>query len=307
MNIFKRFVIILMLLDFIVSAVTGLVKFPATQRYFLFAYNYLSASMLTIIHDWSGVILLVLIIIHLIVGRKGLKDVFTKSYPLSAHISKVFYIISGIVFVIFAGIYINVNYISKNSPIDLSDVQVTEYQGEKLGSITDIRNNAIKGTQHINKNSYSLQIMGLVDTPVSYSYSDILKLPMYQKVVTIDCVEGWSVKALWEGALVSDLLKNVTIKPEAKTIIFYAYDGYSTSFPVEYVLDNNIIMADKINGVVLPEAMGFPFQLVAEQKWGYKWIKWITRIELSSDTNYKGFWESRGYNNNGDVNGSKFE
>ncbi len=52
---------------------------------------------------------------------------------------------------------------------------------------------------------------------------------------------------------------------------------------------------------------GFPFQLVAEQKWGYKWIKWITKIELSDNTNYKGFWENVGYNNNGDLSGSKFE
>jgi len=65
-------------------------------------------------------------------------------------------------------------------------------------------------------------------------------------------------------------------------------------------------MANKMNGVVLPPERGFPFQLVAEQKWGYKWIKWITQIELSSDTNYKGFWESRGYNNDGSLNGSKY-
>ena len=62
----------------------------------------------------------------------------------------------------------------------------------------------------------------------------------------------------------------------------------------------------KITFAVLRPERGFPFQLVAEQKWGYKWIKWITKIELSNDPNYKGYWESRGYNNNGDVNGSQF-
>jgi DMSO/TMAO reductase YedYZ molybdopterin-dependent catalytic subunit len=46
---------------------------------------------------------------------------------------------------------------------------------------------------------------------------------------------------------------------------------------------------------------------VAEDKWGYKWIKWITRIELSEDSNYKGYWEQRGFNNDGDVSGSKFD
>jgi DMSO/TMAO reductase YedYZ molybdopterin-dependent catalytic subunit len=42
---------------------------------------------------------------------------------------------------------------------------------------------------------------------------------------------------------------------------------------------------------------------VAENKWGYKWIKWVTRIELS-DQDYRGYWEQRGYSNSGDLNAS---
>ena len=40
---------------------------------------------------------------------------------------------------------------------------------------------------------------------------------------------------------------------------------------------------------------GYPFQLVAEDKWGYKWIKWIVKIELTDDPSYRGYWEQRGY------------
>jgi DMSO/TMAO reductase YedYZ molybdopterin-dependent catalytic subunit len=50
--------------------------------------------------------------------------------------------------------------------------------------------------------------------------------------------------------------------------------------------------------------MGFPFQLAAEDKWGYKWIKWVTKIELSNNPDYRGFWESRGYSNQGDIDKS---
>ncbi len=60
-------------------------------------------------------------------------------------------------------------------------------------------------------------------------------------------------------------------------------------------------MAHKMNGVTIPPERGHPFQLVAESKWGYKWIKWITKIELSDDENYKGYWESRGYSNSADL------
>jgi DMSO/TMAO reductase YedYZ molybdopterin-dependent catalytic subunit len=145
-----------------------------------------------------------------------------------------------------------------------------------------------------------------VEKPTKYSYQDVLKLQSYQKVVQLNCVEGWSVKVLWEGALVRDLLKDLAVKPEAKEIIFYAKDGYSTSFPLDYVMKNDIIMAYKMNGVEIPPERGFPFQLVAEDKWGYKWIKWITKIELSDNVNYKGFWESNGYSNTGNLNESKF-
>ena len=83
--------------------------------------------------------------------------------------------------------------------------------------------------------------------------------------------------------------------------IFYAYDGYSTSLPLEYIINNNILIAYKMNDVALPAERGFPFQLVAESKYGYKWIKWITEIELSDNVDYKGFWESRGFSNDADF------
>ena len=97
------------------------------------------------------------------------------------------------------------------------------------------------------------------------------------------------------------MISEVGIKPNANTVIFYAYDGYSTSLPLDYIAENDIIVAHKMNGVTLPPERGLPLQLVAESKWGYKWIKWITEIEISDDENYKGYWESRGYSNNGDL------
>jgi DMSO/TMAO reductase YedYZ molybdopterin-dependent catalytic subunit len=67
------------------------------------------------------------------------------------------------------------------------------------------------------------------------------------------------------------------------------------------------MMAYEMNGVTLPPERGFPFQLVAEDKWGYKWVKWITQIEVSEDEGYRGYWESRGYSNQADFGGGFFE
>ncbi len=180
----------------------------------------------------------------------------------------------------------------------LEPVEINEYKGQKLSSIDDFRENSIKGPQRINEENYELIITGLVNNTVVYTYDDVVNdHKHYEKVVTLHCVEGWEVAILWEGVLVKDLMEEAGIDSAAKVVIFYASDGYSTSLPLDYIIDNDIIMALKMNGVVLPPERGFPFQLVAESKLGYKWIKWITKIELSDDVNYRGYWESRGFSN----------
>jgi DMSO/TMAO reductase YedYZ molybdopterin-dependent catalytic subunit len=180
--------------------------------------------------------------------------------------------------------------------------EVQEYEGQDLSALLDLRNNAIKGTQNIDELTYRLALTGLVNKTLNYTYDEVVNGHQeYQKVVTLHCVEGWSAKILWEGVLVRDLLQDAGVDSTAKVVIFYASDGYSTSFPLDYFFNNDILLAYKMNGVVIPPEKGFPFQLVAESKYGYKWIKWITTIELSDNENYKGYWESRGYPNDANV------
>ncbi len=191
---------------------------------------------------------------------------------------------------------------------ELKPVEIKEYEGEKLSSMNSFRENSIAGSQYIDIEDYKLEISGLVTNPKSYTYDEAIETyKHYKKVVTLDCVEGWSVKILWEGILVRELIEESKPLPEAKVIIFHAYDGYTTSFPIEYIMDNDIIMAYMMNEVTIPPERGFPFELIAESKWGYKWIKWITKIELSDDINYRGFWESKGYSNTGDLGEDFFE
>jgi len=191
---------------------------------------------------------------------------------------------------------------------DLESVEIREYEGENLSSINDFRENSIKGPQQVDVEDYRLEITGLVENPQTYTYNEVIsKNQLYKKVVTLNCVEGWSATILWEGLLVNDLLTQASPLANAKVVIFHAYDGYTTSLPVDYIINNDVIMAYKMNEIFLPPERGFPFQLVAESKWGYKWIKWITEIELSDDVDYRGFWESRGYSNSADLDEGFFE
>jgi DMSO/TMAO reductase YedYZ molybdopterin-dependent catalytic subunit len=194
-----------------------------------------------------------------------------------------------------------------SEPTALEGVEIREYEGEKLSSISDFRENSIAGPQQVSLEDYELEITGLVDKPLALTYEQVLDRKQYSKVVTLHCVEGWDATILWEGVLLDDLLNQAGAQDSAVTVIFHAADGYTSSLPLEYVRQNKIMLAYRMNGVELPPERGFPFQVVAESKWGYKWVKWVTKIELSADPNYRGYWESRGYNNDGDLSGPIFE
>ena len=122
----------------------------------------------------------------------------------------------------------------ENPPtVQLEPVEIREYQGEKLSSLNDFSENSIEGPQRVDINEYTLEIVGLVQETKKYSYQEIINnFDHYKKVATLDCVEGWIVKILWEGILVKNLIGKDNIMPKAKIIIFHAYDGYTTSFPI---------------------------------------------------------------------------
>lgn len=186
-------------------------------------------------------------------------------------------------------------------PERLESVEVREYQGEQLGSIEDFRENSIKGPQTVNIETYRLEVSGLVSKPLSLAYDDVLDFQAYEKVVQLNCVEGWSVKLLWEGVLMTDLIDQAEPMEEATHVIFYAVDGYATSMPFETIQERKMLLAYKMNETTLRPDRGYPFQLVAEDKLGYKWIKWVEKIELTDDANFRGYWEKRGYDNNADI------
>jgi len=187
--------------------------------------------------------------------------------------------------------------------------EVSQFQGQNLTSISDYIGEinqhpdvAIAGTQNIDGSTYHLAITGMVNNPANYTYDQVVNsFNSTLQVATLPCVEGWSVTLLWQGIPINNLLQQTGFGSNATTLIFKAADGYTTSLPLNYVIQNNIMIAYKMNNVTLTAQTGWPFFLVAKSQYGYKWIEWLTEINVSNNSNYLGYWESRGYPNNATV------
>ncbi len=181
-----------------------------------------------------------------------------------------------------------------------AETEIREYQGEKLDPFDRSYDNSISGPQHVDIEKYRLVVDGLVANPKSMTYKEVMALPVIKKAITLHCVEGWKEHLLFEGVRLEDILASAKPKKGVLTVIFHAADGYTSSLTYAYVKKLDIMLAARINGKVLDASRGFPFQVVAESKLGYKWVKWVKRIELS-DKPFKGYWETRGYSNEADV------
>ncbi|WP_414470493.1 molybdopterin-dependent oxidoreductase [Methanobacterium sp. ACI-7] len=285
----------------IIIIISGLgINYYTTIEYLTFGL--LSKNLAFQLHFWIFIPFLVLFLLHIFI-RPILKLLGESSVFLV--LKNNIALILATIIILGVSTYLIAGLLAPSEPIRLDNVEVKEYKCQKLSSVTDFRENSIKGPQYINITNYRLEVTGLVNNPKNYTYDDVIKNHQnYEKVVKLECVEGWDVTILWQGVLVKDIINEVKPKSNANTVIFYANDGYSSSFTFDYLQNNNILMAYKMNNATIPPERGFPFQLVAESKWGYKWVKWITKIELSDNPNYQGYWEIRGYSDSGNLNES---
>jgi DMSO/TMAO reductase YedYZ molybdopterin-dependent catalytic subunit len=181
--------------------------------------------------------------------------------------------------------------------------EIHEYKGLRLDPSIGPRDNSLKGVQHVDINAYHLQITGLVNNPIELSYEDVLSLDSVERLNVLFCVEGWAARILWQGVQFSTLFDLAGgVDPSANTVIFNCVDSYSTSIPLKTVIERKLILAYKSNGLTLPPELGYPFIVVAQDKFGYKWARWVKQIVLSADSSYRGYWESvLGYDNDGDI------
>ncbi len=147
---------------------------------------------------------------------------------------------------------------------------------------------------------YDLVVSGLVDRPFNFTYSELQKLPMISEVALIQCIADFTEIYNWTGIPIFFILNMTGVKAGAREVVFYASDGFSSSLTIERALHPTTILALQANGMVLSQDNGYPYRLVVPCKYGYKWVGWITEIEVV-DYDYKGTYESAGESDEAEV------
>ena len=153
-----------------------------------------------------------------------------------------------------------------------------------------------KKSQDFKTRPWNVRIEGEVEEPIDLSIDEILNsFSSEERVQRLRCVEGWSMIIPWMGFSLSELLKKVKIKPEAKYVKFTSvYDPenmvgqrravlnwpYVEGLRLDEAMHPLTTVVTGLYGKPLPNQNGAPLRIFIPWKYGFKSGKAIVKIEL---------------------------
>ena len=181
-------------------------------------------------------------------------------------------------------------------------------------------------TPRIEANNWRLQIEGAVDRPFEITYDELLRMPSQTVTATLESAGNnrvflnppergvqWELGAVgtaqWTGVPLSEILERAGVREEAIEVILEGADSgevreeprppgsirFARSLPLDKARQPEVLLAYKMNGVDLPGAHGFPVRAVVPGWYGMAWVRWLSRILVSS-VPFRGYFQSVDYN-----------
>lgn len=150
------------------------------------------------------------------------------------------------------------------------------------------------------RSAWKLRVEGLVAVPIDWNWDDFAAQPLFEDVSDVHCVTQWSrYDNRWSGVSVAHLLSVVQPLPAASHVILHGYDGYTTNVRLDHFSEDDCLLAHSHDGAPLSREHGGPVRLIIPRYYLWKSAKWLKRIEFVA-ADKPGFWEVRGYHNQGD-------
>jgi DMSO/TMAO reductase YedYZ molybdopterin-dependent catalytic subunit len=147
--------------------------------------------------------------------------------------------------------------------------------------------------------TWRLEIGGLVQKPRTLTYDELTALPHAHQRSTFHCVTGWTVNDVhWAGVRFQQLFDLVRPLPSATAVRFVSMEQpYEDSLTMEQLRRPDAMLATRLDHQPLSRPHGAPARVIFPEMYGYKGVKWLTRMEFVAKQP-SGYWEQHGYDQN---------
>jgi DMSO/TMAO reductase YedYZ molybdopterin-dependent catalytic subunit len=126
--------------------------------------------------------------------------------------------------------------------------------------------------------AWRLTVSGRVERPMTYGLADLAAVGEADLAAVLDCTGGWAMETSWSGVPLSRLLEMAGPTPEAGRVEIRSVTGWGALLPLDEA--RRAFLATGVAGGPLPRANGAPCRLVAPDRRGLDWVKWVDRIEV---------------------------
>jgi DMSO/TMAO reductase YedYZ molybdopterin-dependent catalytic subunit len=153
---------------------------------------------------------------------------------------------------------------------------------------------------NVTPEKFRLDIDGAVENRISLRLDEYMALPITDSISDIHCVTQWSrYDNHWQGVAAREILALVRPNPEVKHVVFTSFDGYTTNIRLDQFDQPDVFLVHQWQGKPLTREHGGPVRMLVPRLYFWKSAKWLRRIQFTI-SDHPGFWEARGYHNNGD-------
>jgi DMSO/TMAO reductase YedYZ molybdopterin-dependent catalytic subunit len=130
---------------------------------------------------------------------------------------------------------------------------------------------------------WRLTVEGSVAKPSSFSLEDLKRMASRTQITLDTCEEGWSAIAQWSGVPLRAVLEAAGNRPDARFVQFMCYDAFIDGIDMLDALHPQTILAYGMNGRDLPVGHGAPLRARVETQLGYKSMKFLRGIVVTSE------------------------
>ncbi len=140
---------------------------------------------------------------------------------------------------------------------------------------------------------WRLSVDGMVARPASFSLEQLKSYPSHTQITMLQCEEGWSYIAEWNGVPLSRVLDVVGVRPQARYVFYFSIepDRWET-IDMADALHPQTLLTYGMNGDELPVSHGGPLRLRLPRQLGYKNVKFINHLTITD--NLKGVGKGLG-------------
>jgi len=129
--------------------------------------------------------------------------------------------------------------------------------------------------------SWRLEVVGGSVSLLHVTFDEILTMPAIEKRVLMICPGFFVNYGNWKGISIMALLERAGIDADVTSVEVKGHDRGSekaVTYPLEHIRSNQVFLAYEVNGTRLPKKHGFPLRVVAEDYFGYDWVKYVFRV-----------------------------